>query len=348
MAQPQQEMVIKRYLILRFYDTRNKREIPHERLRILAEKNSNIVFVDDIMNEYVARLVLNQVFAKEATAEREPSAPVHRSSRPMGIEIRRCLGWRLHDPQGRTITQKSVLRLINSGQHVVVLDATANKYIARMILDQMILRNRPKWKPNDIRCRAPVREVLDSMLLTPLRTRMLRAGKSTRSPAVEAHRPNVLKKWQLIQAYLSRRQRLAWAGAEASTLDASGDVLLAQVTGFKSDTINYWKHRVNETRHATVGSLAVYRRGHGNRGQTADERDPELIPALERMLADDTAGDPMGHQKWTRCNPHSLSVRLTEQGHRVASRAVKRLLSKMGYAARPIKKDGGLAEASRK
>ena len=39
-----------------------------------------------------------------------------------------------------------------------------------------------------------------------------------------------------------------------------------------------------------------------------EDKDPAIVPALERLLADDIAGDPMTEQKWIRNCPRTLST----------------------------------------
>src|SRR5262249_36674749 len=66
----------------------------------------------------------------------------------------------------------------------------------------------------------------------------------------------------------------------------------------------------------------------------SDEKDPGLLGALERLLKDETAGDPMGEQKWVRSSLRRLSARLKEEGHPVAFSTVRQLLKKMKYSLR--------------
>jgi hypothetical protein len=67
-------------------------------------------------------------------------------------------------------------------------------------------------------------------------------------------------------------------------------------------------------------------------------KDPDIAPALERMLSDEVAGDPMGRQKWVRSSIRNLSKKLKEQGHQAGHGTVARLLPKMGYSLQVNKK----------
>jgi hypothetical protein len=62
------------------------------------------------------------------------------------------------------------------------------------------------------------------------------------------------------------------------------------------------------------------------------------VPALERMLSDETAGDPMSNQRWVRSSLRRLSKQLEQQGHKVCYRTVGRLLRKMGYSLQANKR----------
>jgi hypothetical protein len=73
----------------------------------------------------------------------------------------------------------------------------------------------------------------------------------------------------------------------------------------------------------------------------AEEKDPALLPALKRLLADEVAGDPMGDQTWVRSTPRQLSDRLKKEGHQVSPRTVRRLLKDMGFSLKTNKRKEG-------
>jgi len=59
-----------------------------------------------------------------------------------------------------------------------------------------------------------------------------------------------------------------------------------------------------------------------------------VIQALEKLLEDDTAGDPMGGLRWTRRTTEKVSVELSSAGIQVSPNTVARLLRELGYALR--------------
>jgi hypothetical protein len=65
-----------------------------------------------------------------------------------------------------------------------------------------------------------------------------------------------------------------------------------------------------------------------------EEKYPGITAALEEMLADEVAGDPMGEQKWVRSSVRKLVKRLRERGFPVGNQGVWALLKRMGYSLR--------------
>jgi Rhodopirellula transposase DDE domain len=153
-----------------------------------------------------------------------------------------------------------------------------------------------------------------------------------------ANRSEILRRWRLLSPYLNRRQRSLWAAAEAEAIGYGGCVLLSNVTGISKQTIWAGMRKLRLTKMASAGSLIrVQRSGRVGR-KLAELKDPDIEPALERMLSDEVAGDPMGCQKWVRSSLRHLSKHLKEQGHQAGISTVARLLRKMGYSLRVNKK----------
>jgi hypothetical protein len=82
------------------------------------------------------------------------------------------------------------------------------------------------------------------------------------------------------------------------------------------------------------------RRPGGGRKLT-EEKYPTILTALERMLEDEVAGDPMTEQKWIRSSPRRLSERLTDEGYHVSGDTVARLLKKLGFSLKANKRKQG-------
>jgi Rhodopirellula transposase DDE domain len=71
------------------------------------------------------------------------------------------------------------------------------------------------------------------------------------------------------------------------------------------------------------------------RGPQTRRKEPPGVPtALEEVLQDDTAGDPIRGVKWTRKTPAKLSRPLRRQGLRGGRTPIRRVLRKCGYTLR--------------
>jgi hypothetical protein len=152
----------------------------------------------------------------------------------------------------------------------------------------------------------------------------------------------VLKRWQLLSPYLDRRQQICWAAAETLVIGPGGCQLLAAVTGIAASTISARGRKMRLTKSALAGSL---KRTASRTGRKLTEvSDPEIEPALQLMLSEEIAGDPMNLQRWVRSSTRNLSRRLIEQGHQVGYRTVARLLRKMGYSLQATKRRQAGAE----
>jgi hypothetical protein len=64
------------------------------------------------------------------------------------------------------------------------------------------------------------------------------------------------------------------------------------------------------------------------------KKTPEVIRTIEKLLEDDTAGDPMGGLRWTRKTTEKVSSELAAAGIKVSPKTVARLLDQLGYALR--------------
>jgi hypothetical protein len=156
--------------------------------------------------------------------------------------------------------------------------------------------------------------------------------------AVMGDHAQILRRWQLLSPYLNRRQRSLWAAAEAEAIGYGGCVLLSRVTGLSVQTIATRRIRLRGTSTAAPGSLVHHQRLGRVGRKLVEQKDPNIAPALDRLLSDEVAGDPMGRQKWIRSSIRNLSKKLKEQGHQVGHGTVARLLRRMGYSLQVNKK----------
>jgi hypothetical protein len=73
------------------------------------------------------------------------------------------------------------------------------------------------------------------------------------------------------------------------------------------------------------------RRPGGGR-KRLEEMDPGLERALERIMAENTAGDPMSWLRWTHQSTAEIAAELTRRGHPVSDETVRRRLRELDYS----------------
>jgi hypothetical protein len=135
---------------------------------------------------------------------------------------------------------------------------------------------------------------------------------------------------------LNERQARLFAASQALAQGPDGPVRIARVLGLSPRTI---ERGIQELRQGVfpVGADRVRRPGGGR--ATVEEADPGLVQALESMLQETTAGDPMSLLRWTSKSTRTLATELTRQGHRVSHTTVLRLLHEQHYSLRGNVKD---------
>jgi transposase-like protein len=152
-----------------------------------------------------------------------------------------------------------------------------------------------------------------------------------------ATRAEILDRGQLMRPYLDRRQRILWAATEAAMIGHGGCAQLNKITGISGSAISDRIREVTLTKATMSGSL-VHEPPYACGRKFVEAKDPSIETALERMLSDEIAGDPMSEKKWVRSSLRRLSKNLEEEGHQACTHTVARLLRKMGYSLQVNKK----------
>jgi transposase len=139
----------------------------------------------------------------------------------------------------------------------------------------------------------------------------------------------VRQKWRLLKATLDERARRLWAGAEADAIGYGGVVAVARATGMAISTVRKGRDEVREG--ARADAVVNVRRSTGLRPYEAEN--PEVWPALEKLVDPLTRGDPESPLRWTCKSTQALSAELFAQhGIRISDRTVAKLLRQHGYS----------------
>ena len=155
----------------------------------------------------------------------------------------------------------------------------------------------------------------------------------------------IKSKFEILRPLMNERLCRLWAATEVQSLGHGGLTLVSKATGLSSACIRTGLRELkllantSFTHHSSatkVQSYAIRRPGGGRK--LVEEKDPSIESALEELLSDEIAGDPMSEQKWIRTSTHELSKRLTGSGHKVSASTVCRLLKKLGYSLKVNKR----------
>ena len=142
------------------------------------------------------------------------------------------------------------------------------------------------------------------------------------------------ERFRALAPELSERGRRIWAASEARALGRGGIAAVARASGISPNTIRKGIREIDSDNRLEGGR--VRRRGGGRKPIV--ETDPELIEALERLVADDCRGDPTQVLLWTSKSVRNLAGELRERGHEAHYTTVAALLRSLGYSLQSNRK----------
>src|SRR5262245_59259694 len=162
-------------------------------------------------------------------------------------------------------------------------------------------------------------------------------------------------RFEVLRPMLDEKLRRLWAAAEAIVIGWGGVSRVAAATGLARQTITAGARELlsmemspgDSALNAEADKQPQCQRQHdrlrrpGAGAKLIEVKDPTIIPAIERLLADEIAGDPMGEQKWVRSSLRHLSERLAAEGHSASPNTVGRLLKKMGFSLKTNRRKQG-------
>jgi hypothetical protein len=142
------------------------------------------------------------------------------------------------------------------------------------------------------------------------------------------------ERFRALAPELSERGRRVWAASEARALGRGGIAAVSRASGISPNTIRKGIREIDSDDRLQGGRV---RRPGGGRKSIA-ETDPELVEALERLVADDCRGDPMQVLLWTSKSVRNLAAELRAQGYAAHFTTVAALLRSLGYSLQSNRK----------
>ena len=153
----------------------------------------------------------------------------------------------------------------------------------------------------------------------------------------------IVAKYAAVSPVLDERSRRRWAAAESLFIGYGGDALVSSATGLARETIRKGRREISQGQTPTD---RVRRPGAGR--PRLEQSQPGLLAALEALVDPLTRGDPTSPLRWTCKSRAKLAAALTQQGWRVSSTTVGRMLHQLGYRLQsPRKRQEGASHPDR-
>ena len=143
----------------------------------------------------------------------------------------------------------------------------------------------------------------------------------------------IVAKYAAVSPVLDERSRRRWAAAESVAIGYGGDALVSSATGLARETLRKGRREITQ---GGTPTGRIRRPGAGR--PRLEQRQPGLLAALEGLVDPLTRGDPTSPLRWTCKSRAKLASGLAQQGWRVSSTTVGRLLYQLGYRLQSARK----------
>ncbi len=142
------------------------------------------------------------------------------------------------------------------------------------------------------------------------------------------------RKYRVLRATLTERQRRLWAAAEAQAFGRGGIAAVQRATGMSYDTV---ARGLREIRSKESLEPERSRRPGGGRKKLTT-LDSTLTRDLERLVEPMSRGDPESRLRWTVKSTRTLAHELKKRGHGVSHTVVAELLHALDYSLQANRK----------
>src|SRR5688572_14123774 len=99
----------------------------------------------------------------------------------------------------------------------------------------------------------------------------------------------IRRKFEQLKPTMTERARRLWVGAEADAIGRGGVAMVARATEMAISTVRKGR---DELRAGASNTDVVRDRREGAGRKRLEKKNPGLVPALERLIAPATRGDP--------------------------------------------------------
>jgi hypothetical protein len=156
----------------------------------------------------------------------------------------------------------------------------------------------------------------------------------------EERKQVVREKYERLKPHLEERGQRLWAANEALSFGPGGVRAVAEALQISTNTILVGKRELQgEPRGPDSGVVGGRQRRPGGGRKSALEKQPQLLPTIERIVDPATRGDPMAPLKWTSKSLHHIVNELSRKGYSISITTVSKLLQEeLGYSLQALHK----------
>jgi hypothetical protein len=144
----------------------------------------------------------------------------------------------------------------------------------------------------------------------------------------------IAERFRWLTPHLDERGVRLVAAAEAIALGYGGVAAVARATGLAASRIG---RGIEELRSGEVLERGRVRRPGAGRKRLV-EQDPKLLEDLDRLVDEDSRGDPMSPLRWTVKSVRVLAGELRAAGHQVCASSLLGLLCTLGFSLQSNRK----------
>lgn len=136
------------------------------------------------------------------------------------------------------------------------------------------------------------------------------------------------KLWLMALSECNEVQRRRLAGVRVIEIGRGGLLHVCKLTGMSHHTIIKGMREVRNTKRQQITRL---RKEGGGRKKIVD-KDPSVKKEIEKILEENTAGDPMSKLKWTNKSTYTIADELKNKNHYASEVTVGRIIKQLGYS----------------
>jgi Rhodopirellula transposase DDE domain len=144
---------------------------------------------------------------------------------------------------------------------------------------------------------------------------------------VEVTAEGLARFFDRVLPHMNELQRRVVGGAASEMLGRGGKTAVAVAAGMSRNTV------IKAEAEVVAGIEPSDRlRAPGGGDKLLIDKQPGLLEALDELVHPSTRGNPMSLLRWTSKSSTNLAAELADQGFRVSSRTVLRMLHHLGYS----------------